>query len=58
MPLESAANDATVLATTRILSAWLSEEGSLEKEVCAVMPLLIDMSRYKYLFLLCLCVAL
>ncbi|CAG8512161.1 7005_t:CDS:2 [Ambispora gerdemannii] len=45
--IEQAAHDSTILASIRVLSAWLSEEDSLEKEVSSIMPLFIDLARYR-----------
>ncbi|KAG9292111.1 hypothetical protein G9A89_005255 [Geosiphon pyriformis] len=44
--IETVINDPIVFASIRILSAWISEEDTLEKEVGSVIPLFIDMSRH------------
>ncbi|CAG8467771.1 12356_t:CDS:2 [Cetraspora pellucida] len=43
---EAAVKDEKVVASIRILSAWLAEESSLEKETLAVLPFLIGIYNY------------
>ncbi|CAG8758612.1 31102_t:CDS:2, partial [Racocetra persica] len=43
---EAAVKDEKILASIRVLSAWLAEECSLEKETLAVLPFLIGIYNY------------
>ncbi|CAG8716978.1 16443_t:CDS:2, partial [Dentiscutata erythropus] len=44
--IKSAMKDEKITASIRVLSAWLAEESSLEKETIALMPFLVDTCRY------------
>ncbi|CAG8451880.1 11581_t:CDS:2, partial [Acaulospora colombiana] len=46
--IESILEDKMLMASIRVLSVWLAEEGSLEKEAVAVIPFLIDMCRRSF----------
>jgi hypothetical protein len=47
MSIEEAYQDQRIIATIRVLSKYLSEELSMEKEVKEVMPFLMDMVSYR-----------
>ncbi|KAF0484230.1 Neurochondrin-domain-containing protein [Gigaspora margarita] len=44
--IKTAMKDEKIIASIRVLSAWLAEESSLEKETLALMPFLVDTCRY------------
>ena len=47
MSVEEAYQDSRIIATIRVLSRYLSEEATMEKEVREVMPFLMDMAAYR-----------
>ncbi|CAG8573106.1 3856_t:CDS:2 [Paraglomus brasilianum] len=47
MSVEEAYQDPRIIATIRVLSRYLSEEATMEKEVREVMPFLMDMAAYR-----------
>ncbi|RIB01424.1 Neurochondrin-domain-containing protein [Gigaspora rosea] len=50
--IKTAMKDEKIIASIRVLSAWLAEESTLEKETLALMPFLVDTCRYWYEFIM------
>ncbi|CAI2182299.1 11599_t:CDS:2 [Funneliformis geosporum] len=44
--VEKVIKDESILASIRVLSVWLAEESSLEKEISKMMPFLIEICQY------------
>ncbi|CAG8556689.1 7728_t:CDS:2 [Paraglomus occultum] len=47
MSVEEACQDTRIIATIRVLSRYLSEEATMEKEIREVMPFLVDVAAYR-----------